>query len=89
MWINKNTYYGIIASLSASVFESTVTLVGVWSSTQKVNLIMLSNVSSLIQGSSISLGYQTECISEISRVKKSKRIIGGKESDMKATEQQK
>ena len=61
MWINKNTYYGIIASLSASVFESTVTLVGVWSSTQKVNFIKLSNVSSLIQGSSISLGCQTAC----------------------------
>ena len=75
MWINKNTYYGIIASLSASVFESTVTLVGVWSSTQKVNLIMLSNVRSLIQGSSISLGYQTACFFKSLRGRNNKKIF--------------
>ena len=75
MWINKNTYYGIIASLSASVFESTVTLVGVWSSTQKVNFIKLSKVSSLIQGSSISLGCQTACFSTSLRGRNNKKNL--------------
>lgn len=75
MWSNKNTYYGIIASLSSSVFESTITLVGVWSSTQKINFVMLSNDNSLIQGSSISLGYQTACFFKSLRGRNNKKIF--------------
>lgn len=52
---------------------------GVWSSTQKVNFIKLSNVRSLIQGSTISLGYQTACFLRVwegETIKKNLLAIG-------------